>query len=254
MINAAASQVKKFTPAFDVRISVDKLKISTEDVFSRMSNNPRSIDSHFQETVHDIFSHLPDKCHFSAGYVLYPAYFDQAQKKNPKIGEVFFNMGKIVISQLKNSEQAAVFACTIGSAMESWSRQVLEAGEPAYSYLIDMVASAVTEKAVDYLHNYIGAQMAKNNLNITNRYSPGYCDWPVSDQHLLFSIMPDNFCGISLNESALMNPLKSVSGVIGIGPDVKFKDYLCDRCNIKDCTYRTKHIKTSNVLNKGIVL
>ena len=197
---------------------------------------------------------ISEKCFISAGYIIYPAYFDRTWKKNFKIDDTFFNMGKIVTNQLKKSEQTAVFACTIGPDMENWSRQIMEIGEPVKSYLIDTVASAVTEKAVEYLHDYIGAEMAKNNLKITNHYSPGYCDWPVSDQHQLFSLLPYNFCGISLNTSALMHPIKSVSGVIGIGSNVKFEDYLCNRCNIKDCTYLKKHMKISNALNKGIAL
>ncbi|MCK7538940.1 MAG: hypothetical protein MZV63_52410 [Marinilabiliales bacterium] len=47
---------------------------------------------------------------------------------------------------------------------------------------------------------------------ITNRFSPGYCGWDVAEQHKLFSFFKDNFCGITLTESALMNPVKSVSG------------------------------------------
>lgn len=254
MNDVGASRIGKYTSAYDVKINVDKLKISIEDVCSRMSDNSQPIDAHFHKTINDIILHLPEKCRIRAGYIIYPAHFDRAWKKNLKIDDTFFNMGKIVTNQLKKSKQAAVFACTIGPNMENWSRQIMETGEPVQSYLIDMVASAVMEKAVNYLHDYIDADMAKNNLKITNRYSPGYCDWPVSDQHQLFSLMPDNFCGISLNTSALMNPIKSVSGVIGIGPHVKFEEYLCNRCNIRDCTYHTKYMKISNALNKGIAL
>ena len=245
MMDVAATRSENYIPAFDVKISVDNIPISIEDVCSRMSNNLRSLDAHFQKSINDIFLHLSEKCHICAGYVIYPAYYDGTGKNDFCIGDARFNLGKIVRSQLKNSRQAVVFACTIGIEMENWARQVMEQGNPAESYLIDIVASTVTEKAVDYLHDYIGREMAIQNLNITNRYSPGYCDWPVSDQHRLFSLMPENFCGISLNESALMQPIKSVSGIIGIGPDVKFRDYLCDRCNVQDCTYRKKHIKNS---------
>lgn len=227
-----------------MKISVDNLNISIEDVNSRMSDTPHFIDGHFHDTINDIFLHLPDKCHINAGYVLYSAYFDQIKKKNLKIGDSFFNMGKIVINHLKNSKQIAIFACTIGPKLENWSRKVMQQGDALQSYLIDMVASVVIEKAVDYLHNYIGTEMAKEHLNITNRYSPGYCDWPVSDQHLLFSLMPDNFCKISLNTAALMYPIKSVSGIIGIGSKVPFEEYLCDRCDRKDCIHNTKHKKT----------
>ena len=96
-------------------------------------------------------------------------------------------------------------------------RNYLTEGDAALSYLVDTVASVTEEQATDVLHDHIEKQMQMQGLKITNRYSPGYCDWSVSEQHLLFSFLPANFCGITLTESSLMVPIKSVSGIIGIG-------------------------------------
>ncbi|MGB5263413.1 MAG: vitamin B12 dependent-methionine synthase activation domain-containing protein, partial [Lutimonas sp.] len=79
-----------------------------------------------------------------------------------------------------------------------------------------------------------------NNLAITNRYSPGYCDWKVVDQQKLFSFFPENFCGVSLSETSLMRPIKSVSGIVGIGKNVNYLSYICDKCKNLGCVYRAK--------------
>jgi hypothetical protein len=50
--------------------------------------------------------------------------------------------------------------------------------------------------------------------------------------------MPDNYCCIKLNDSALMNPEKSVSGFIGIGEHVRYNPYTCRLCDMKGCIYR----------------
>jgi hypothetical protein len=50
--------------------------------------------------------------------------------------------------------------------------------------------------------------------------------------------MPDNFCGIRLNVSALMDPEKSISGFIGIGKNVRYYPYTCGLCDMQDCIYR----------------
>ena len=50
------------------------------------------------------------------------------------------------------------------------------------------------------------------------RYSPGYCGWHVSGQINLFNTLTPEKIGITLGESCLMNPLKSVSGVLVAGP------------------------------------
>lgn len=69
--------------------------------------------------------------------------------------------------------------------------------------------------------------MASEGMVTTNRFNPGYCGWDVTEQHKLFSLMADNYCGIRLTESALMDPVKSGSGFIGIGKSVKRVPYTC---------------------------
>jgi len=84
------------------------------------------------------------------------------------------------------------------------------------------------------------AAAAARGKMITNRFSPGYCGWDVAEQHKLFGFFKDNFCGITLTESALMKPVKSVSGIIGIGRDVKYAPYQCHACEDKNCIYRNR--------------
>ncbi|KAB2838638.1 MAG: hypothetical protein F9K45_11080, partial [Melioribacteraceae bacterium] len=105
------------------------------------------------------------------------------------------------------------------------------------------------EACANALHEHIKEKMLRNNLKTTNRYSPGYCNWKVNEQHLLFSLLPKNFCGIKLTDSALMLPIKSISGIIGIGEKVKYSEYSCNECNIKDCTYRTITVRKKSTKN-----
>ncbi|MFZ0283319.1 MAG: vitamin B12 dependent-methionine synthase activation domain-containing protein, partial [Bacteroidales bacterium] len=63
------------------------------------------------------------------------------------------------------------------------------------------------------------------------------------EQHKLFQLIPKNYCGISLTPSALMDPMKSISGFIGIGADVRYNAYTCNLCDMKDCIYRKKKEK-----------
>jgi hypothetical protein len=66
----------------------------------------------------------------------------------------------------------------------------------------------------------------------------------VADQHKLFSFFPANCCGISLTDSALMHPIKSVSGIIGLGKEVKFREYTCDLCSQVECFHRNHQQKS----------
>jgi len=162
------------------------------------------------------------------------------------INDKFFKMEKLITSHLRKSEMAALLVCTIGSDLESWSRQLLKEGDITLSYIADTTASLVVDRLADLLSDHITKTADKNNLKVTNRYSPGYCGWSVADQHVLFSLLPENFCGVKLNESALMIPVKSISAIIGLGKDVAWREYSCEKCNITDCNHREYVKRHSN--------
>ena len=55
------------------------------------------------------------------------------------------------------------------------------------------------------------------------------------------ALLPKDFCGITLSPSAMMRPIKSVSGVIGLGAGVKHNAYRCDLCDMREtCRGRTR--------------
>jgi cobalamin-dependent methionine synthase I len=93
----------------------------------------------------------------------------------------------------------------------------------------------MAEKVAEKIQDEIKQSAQGQAEAVSNRYSPGYCGWSVADQHLLFSFLPANFCGITLNESALMHPIKSVSGIIGIGKEMVKNPYQCNICDVTDC-------------------
>jgi hypothetical protein len=150
-----------------------------------------------------------------------------------------FEVGRIVHGQLRRAEGVAVFLCTAGPGIEKLSRGLMSSGDPFTGYIADTVGSLVVERAMDRMHDQLEAATAARGLRITNRYSPGYCGWLVAEQHKLFRLLPPDFCGVSLSESALMHPIKSVSGVIGIGARVRRNPYTCNLCELEHCLYRS---------------
>jgi hypothetical protein len=149
--------------------------------------------------------------------------------------------GAIIARRLRHSTSIALFAATIGKGVEMESRRLMDAGDMMSGFIYDTVGSVFAEAAAEFIERTIGASAAGANEQITNRYSPGYCDWDVAGQHALFSLLPARFCGISLTRSALMLPVKSVSGIIGIGASVKREAYQCSICDMEDCI-RKKYI------------
>lgn len=160
-----------------------------------------------------------------------------------KIADVEVNTGKIVSRMLQNSSAVAIFICTAGSELEDYSRAQMKIGNMPEGYVADLLGSMIVDAAMDKIQEKFAEQLKAEGLNITNRYSPGYCGWNVAEQHKLFKLMPQNSCNITLTDSSLMIPIKSISGIIGIGTKVKFNNYTCQICDLQNCTYRNRKAK-----------
>jgi hypothetical protein len=159
---------------------------------------------------------------------------------------VEFGIGKTIAKELRNATSAALFICTAGKGISERSQELLTGENPVLGYVFDVLGSMIVETATDQLQKEIRRMALTQGLSITNRYSPGYCKWSVADQHKLFSFFPPNCCGISLTNSALMHPIKSVSGMIGLGKEVKFREYTCDLCSQVECFHRN-YMRRSNM-------
>jgi Vitamin B12 dependent methionine synthase, activation domain len=158
--------------------------------------------------------------------------------KSIEINKIRFQVKKTVFGQLKKSESVAIFLCTAGEEIGFRSRKAMQERDFLRGYIYDVVGSEIVESAADILQAKIEMAALDSEKKITNRYSPGYCGWDVDEQHKLFEFFPDNYCGIRLTPSALMDPVKSISGFIGIGNNVRYNQYTCSLCDQHDCLYR----------------
>ncbi len=178
-----------------------------------------------------------------AEYAIFNAVKFNNQDKTIEVNNCVFDIKKIVFNQIRKAESIAIFLCTAGKEIGMRSRTAMADGDLLTGYVYDVIGSEIVEAASDLMQNSLQLSVAGEGKKITNRYSPGYCGWNVEEQHKLFQLMPDNYCGISLTPSALMDPMKSISGFIGIGADVRYNAYTCNLCDMKDCIYRKKKEK-----------
>jgi hypothetical protein len=160
------------------------------------------------------------------------------ETKTVEIAKIKFRINKIVFGQLKKSDSVAIFLCTAGQEIGVRSRQTMQERDFLKGYIYDVIGSEIVETASDLMQADLERIILGSGKRITNRYSPGYCGWDVGEQHKLFQLIPENYCGIKLTPSALMDPVKSVSGIIGIGKNVRNNPYTCRMCKQEDCAYR----------------
>jgi hypothetical protein len=152
--------------------------------------------------------------------------------------------GSVVASVYPRAEALALFAATLGEPVCLEIRRLFGRGEVALGYMLDTVASVAADRLADLAAARFRdalAPLGSGPLRVLP-YSPGYCGWPTTGQGPLFEKLQPGEIGISLNDSFLMWPLKSVSGVLVAGPldtHVFEPDFpFCDDCATRACRAR----------------
>jgi hypothetical protein len=174
------------------------------------------------------------------GYSLFKNINIDRENKKTIIGDIELGTKSIVTRHMDKSGLIAVFACTAGPEISRLASEYNKKGHIVHAYIADSLGSIVVERAMDMIQEHLKSQMDEQGMKITNRYSPGYCGWELKEQSKLFGLLPEHFCSISLSDSMLMKPIKSVSGIIGIGKDVTYDHYTCSYCKDVNCLYRGK--------------
>lgn len=144
---------------------------------------------------------------------------------------------------LANSKEVIMFAATIGIGIDRYiARNRLIS--PTKALLAQAYGTERVEKLCDVFCDEQAKSLAASGLYPTDRFSPGYGDLSLEVQRDFIRILDaGKNVGISLGESLLMTPSKSVTAVFGIGNDkviAKEGDCMhrCDKCSHKDCAYR----------------
>jgi hypothetical protein len=115
---------------------------------------------------------------------------------------------------LEDAVSVALFAVTLGAEISERISENFATGNGAGGYILDQVASIAADQLVEIARRRYAATDGAAVLP----YSPGYCGWNVTGQRILFAHLQPGDLGISLNESCLMHPIKSVSGVFVAAP------------------------------------
>lgn len=172
------------------------------------------------------------------GYRLFTVESLKMQEGLIRVGGVSMYMDRQVCGYMHEASSVALFLCTAGPVFSVQYRDYSKNGDYLEAFITDSLGSLAVENAMDKIQKALQTQMNDEGMGISNRYSPGYCNWPLTGQKDLFDLIGDNPTDISLSDSCLMYPTKSVSGVIGIGTHMKRREYGCAICSNKNCIYR----------------
>ena len=216
------------------------LNITAAEIYEQMGYGDALPDADVQAETERMISRVKDILRPQFSFFITKATLDE-ENNLLTTGYATMDIGRIISRQLRGSSAFAFFVATAGMEFEHLQEQLKTEDDMVSIFIADAMGSVIAEKAADCMELALQQTLASSRLKHTNRFSPGYCGWHVSQQHLLFSHFPTpQPCGITLSESSLMTPIKSVSDIIGIGATVRHLDYTCGLCDYKDCYKRRK--------------
>lgn len=122
-------------------------------------------------------------------------------------------------------QRASILALTIGAALPAFSAQAAAEGKLYEASVADYLGSHAVELFADTFCTFLQQQAIPKGFYATLRYSPGYGDWALSAQKDIFSFLHHCQNQITLNELYLMEPVKSITAMIGWASEWQKPEY-----------------------------
>ena len=140
------------------------------------------------------------------------------------------------------SSSVILYVLTTGAPISDKIDDLMDAA-PDKGYALDIMASNITDYSSLHFLVKLFLEANEQGENITDKYSPGYCTWNITEQKNLFKILKPEDIGITLTETCLMIPRKSVSGIFGLGPKESLvRTSACNLCKDSKCDFRRDDI------------
>lgn len=164
-------------------------------------------------------------------------------RRIPKDGEIFAALeleGKDIRELLEGCREVVLMAITLGQGTDRLLARS-SVSDMADAVIMDACASTAIENAAENFEQDLRGEVEAERKYLTDRFSPGYGDLPLSAQRKLCAALDtERRIGLSLSSSLLMIPGKSVTAVLGVSDEPKaLRKRGCECCSLfRSCMYR----------------
>ncbi|OUP03323.1 Vitamin B12 dependent methionine synthase activation subunit [Drancourtella sp. An210] len=147
--------------------------------------------------------------------------------------------GKSLSKNMKGCGQVVVFAATLGTEADRLMRRYALT-DMAKTVVIQACAAALLEEYCDACQDEISEQMWQEGYYLRPRFSPGYGDFDIRHQERLLGLLDaGKSIGLTMTESCMLVPTKSVTALIGASTTkTACHRQGCEVCEKTDCIYR----------------
>ena len=141
------------------------------------------------------------------------------------------------------AKELAAIICTIGPSLEKQASGYTKSGQALRGMLLDGIGSAAVDTLIPEALKPLAAEVSSRGYEISSPVNPGMPGFPMTEQWNLMELSQAHEIGVSLTQSGILVPRKSVSMVIGIGPSMTrwTQAEVCARCSLREtCAYKIK--------------
>lgn len=140
---------------------------------------------------------------------------------------------------LKDCERVILFAATLGAGPDLLARRYGRL-EMSRAVVLQAASTAMTEAWCDRKNEELKEEALRQGEFLRPRFSPGYGDFSLEYQKIMTEVLETGkTVGVTLTDSLLMVPSKSVTAVIGAGRRKEQDEKTdCGVCGKADCPYR----------------
>lgn len=152
--------------------------------------------------------------------------------------------GASIRSHLDHSKYCVLMAATLGPEIDRLIRYMSRT-DLTGSLVMDAVATATVEAFLDRIEEKIRTEAKQVGLFATTRFSPGYGDLPLDIQPALLRILDaPRSIGLTVTDSFLLTPRKSVTAIIGLQETpATLNAHGCSICTADfSCRYKEEEI------------
>jgi hypothetical protein len=118
----------------------------------------------------------------------------------------------------RGATEAILFLLTIGSRLETRTEEMMADEQFVEALLLDTAGWVGVDALARALRGQLSVRAKAQGMRLTHRMAPGYADWALTEQRILFSAFGDDTLPVRLTEACVMLPRKSISGIFGLIP------------------------------------
>jgi len=147
------------------------------------------------------------------------------------------------VDLLAPANRVLVSVSTIGPALEKRVSELHQAGKVLLSYMLDTVGVLALGAVGEALRAKVEARASGLGWGVSPALSPGSLGgWLLQGQREVCALLPVEKIGVHLNSHCVLEPHKSVSMVIGLGPDYPSPHVgsVCRYCSLADSCWRRR--------------